>query len=41
VLNLTMIYCNDQRYVKLSVKLVFHDRPKYIEIKHSILCEKV
>jgi hypothetical protein len=27
--------------VKPSKKLVFHDRPKYIEIKHFILCDKV
>jgi hypothetical protein len=41
VLNSTMIYCNDQSYVKLSEKPVFHDRPKYIEIKHYILRDKV
>jgi hypothetical protein len=41
VLNLTTIYCNDQSYVKLSEKPVFHDRPKYIEIKHYILPDKV
>jgi hypothetical protein len=41
VLNSTMIYCNDQSYVNLSEKLVFHDRPKYIEIKHYILRDKV
>jgi hypothetical protein len=27
--------------VKPSEKLVFHDRLKYIEIKHYILCDKV
>jgi hypothetical protein len=27
--------------VKPSEKLVFHDRPKYIEIKHYILRDKV
>jgi hypothetical protein len=36
-----MIYCNDQRYVKLSKKAVFHDKPKYIETKHHILFDKV
>jgi hypothetical protein len=41
VLNPTMIYCNDQSYVKLSEKSVFHDRSKYIEIKHYILRDKV
>ena len=41
VLILTMIYCNDQRYVKLSKKPVFHGRSKYIEIKHYIFRDKV
>ena len=41
VLNSTMIYCDDQSYVKLSENLVFHDRSKKIEIKHYILCDKV
>jgi hypothetical protein len=41
VLNSTMIYCNDQSYVKISEKPVFHDKSKYIEIKHYILCDKV
>jgi hypothetical protein len=41
VLNSTMIYCNDQSHVKLSEKLVFHDKMKYIEIKHYILSDKV
>jgi hypothetical protein len=27
--------------VKISEKLVFHDRPKYIDIKHYILHDKV
>jgi hypothetical protein len=40
-MNSTMIYCNDQSYVKLSEKPVFHDRPKYNEIKHYILRDKV
>jgi hypothetical protein len=41
VLNSTMIYCNDQSYVKLSEKPMFHDRSKHIEIKHYILRDKV
>jgi hypothetical protein len=41
VLNSTMIYCNNQSYMKPSEKLVFHDRSKYIEIKHYILRDKV
>jgi hypothetical protein len=40
VLNSTMIYCNDQSYVKISEKPVFHDRMKYIDIKYYILCDK-
>jgi hypothetical protein len=41
VLNSTMIYCNDQSYVKLLVKSMFHNRSKYIEIKHYIPRDKV
>ena len=41
VLNSTMIYCNDHSHVKLSEKSVFHDKSKYIEIKHCILHDKV
>jgi hypothetical protein len=41
VLNLTMIYCDDQSYVKLSENPVFHDRSKHIEIKHYIFRDKV
>jgi hypothetical protein len=41
VLNLTMIYCDDQSYVKLSKNPVFYDRSKHIEIKHYILRDKV
>jgi hypothetical protein len=36
-----MIYCNDQSYVNISEKPVFHDKMKYIEIKNYILCDKV
>jgi hypothetical protein len=40
VLNSTMIYCDDQSYVKLSENPVFHDRSKHTEIKHYILHDK-
>jgi hypothetical protein len=41
VLNLIVIYCDDQSYVNLSENLVFHDRSKHIDIKHYILHDKV
>jgi hypothetical protein len=41
VLNSTVIYCDDQSYVKILENLVFHDRSKHIEIKHYILRDKV
>jgi hypothetical protein len=41
VLNSTVIYCDDQSYVKLSENLVLHDRLKHIEIKNYILRDKV
>jgi hypothetical protein len=41
VLNSTVIYCDDESYVKLSKNLVFHDRLKHIEINHYILCDEV
>jgi hypothetical protein len=41
VLNSTMIYCNDQSYMKPSKKTSVPDKPKYIEIKHYILCDEV
>jgi hypothetical protein len=41
VLNLTVIYCDDQSYVKLLDNLMFCDRSKHIEIKHYILHDKV
>jgi hypothetical protein len=41
VLNSTVIYCDDQSYVKLSENPMFHDRSKHIEIKHYILHDKV
>jgi hypothetical protein len=41
VLDSTMIYCDNQSYVKLSENLVFHDRSKHIEIKYYFLHDKV
>jgi hypothetical protein len=41
VLNSTVIYCDDQSYVKLSENPMFHDRSKHIEIKHYFLHDKV
>jgi hypothetical protein len=41
VLDLIMIYCDDQSCVKLSENPVFHDRSKHIEIKHYFLYDKV
>jgi hypothetical protein len=40
-LNLTVIYCDNQIYVKLLENLVFHDRSKHIEIKYYFLYDKV
>jgi hypothetical protein len=36
-----MIYYNDQSYMKPSEKTSVPERPKYIEIKHYILCDEV
>jgi len=33
VLDSTVIYCDNQRYVKLSENSVFHDMSKHIDIK--------
>jgi hypothetical protein len=41
VLNSTMIYCNDQSYIKPLEKTSVPDRLKYIEIKHYILRDEV
>jgi hypothetical protein len=41
LLNSTVIYCDDQRYVKLLENLVFHDRLKHIDIKNYILHDKL
>ena len=40
VLDLTVIYCDNQSCVKLSENPVFHDRSKNIEIKYYILHDK-
>jgi hypothetical protein len=39
VLNLTVIYCDDQSYVNILENLMFHDMSKHIEIKNYILCD--
>jgi hypothetical protein len=39
--NPTMIYYNDQSYMKPSEKTSVPERPKYIEIKHYILRDEV
>ena len=36
-----MIYCNDQSYIKPLEKTSVLERPKYIKIKHYILCDEV
>ena len=41
VLDLTMIYCDNQNCVKLSENLVFYDKSKHIEIKYYFLRDKV
>jgi hypothetical protein len=41
VLDLTVIYCDNQSCVKLSKNPVFHDRSKHIEIKYYFLRDKV
>jgi hypothetical protein len=40
-MNPTMIYYNDQSYMKPSEKTNVLERPKYIEIKHYILYDEV
>jgi hypothetical protein len=40
-MNPTMIYYNDQSYMKPSEKTSVPERPKYIEIKHYILRDEV
>jgi hypothetical protein len=41
VLDSTVIYCDNQSYVKLSENSMFHDRSKHIEIKYYFLRDKV
>ena len=41
MLNSTMIYCNDQSYMKPLEKTNVSKRPKYIEIKYYILHDEV
>jgi hypothetical protein len=41
VLDLTVIYCDNQSCMKLLEKLVFHDRLKHIEIRFYFICDKV
>jgi hypothetical protein len=41
VLDLTMIYCDNQNCVKLSENPVFHDRLKHIDIKYYFIRDKV
>jgi hypothetical protein len=41
VLDLTVIYCDNQSCVKISENPMFHDRSKHIEIKHYFMCDKV
>jgi hypothetical protein len=41
VLDSTVIYCDNQRCVKLSENLVFHDMSKHIEIKYYFIRDKV
>jgi hypothetical protein len=40
-MNPTMMYYNDQSYMKPSEKTCVPERPKYIEIKHYILHDEV
>jgi hypothetical protein len=41
VLDSTVIYCDNERCVKLSENPVLHDRLKHIEIKYYFLRDKV
>jgi hypothetical protein len=41
VLDSTVIYCNNQSYVKLSENPMFHDRSKHIEIEYHFLHDRV
>jgi hypothetical protein len=37
----TVVYCDNQSYIKLSKNLVFHDHSKHIEIYYHFLRGKV
>jgi len=39
--DLTVIYCDNQNFVKLSKNPMFHDKLKHIEIKDYFLYDKV
>ena len=39
VLETTVVYCDNQSYVKLSENLVFHDRSKHIEMRYHFIKE--
>jgi hypothetical protein len=41
VLDLIVIYCDDQSCMKLSENPIFHDMSKHIEIKHYFLSDKI
>jgi hypothetical protein len=36
-LDLTVIYCDNQSCIKLSINLMFHDRSKHIDIRYHHL----
>jgi len=36
-MELTMIYCNNQSYMKLSKNTVFHDKSKHIQIRYHFI----
>ena len=35
------IWCDNQRGIKLSESLVFHDKSKHIEVKYHYICDMV
>ena len=36
-MDMTMIHCDNQSYIKLSINPVFHDRSKHIDIRYHHL----
>jgi hypothetical protein len=38
-LDLTMIHCDNQSFIKLSINPVFHDRSKNIDIRYHHLID--